>query len=220
MAVLTQLIPLALVVAWSPLKIIPAFLVVIGSPRPKVTSMAFLVASLTALALCTAIFVVEVPALLDRLDHKEIGLGPEARIGFGAALLALGVYVGVKRGGNFGAPKWVSRLTRITPRTAAVLGVMLTAANLKVMVMNAAAGSVIGAAALGLWKTVAAIGIYTTVAGSTLIIPVVGYLLAAEHVDRWSMSLRHWLGCHETAIATVGSLLLGFALLLSGLRGV
>jgi hypothetical protein len=97
---------------------------------------------------------------------------------------------------------------------------MLTAANLKVMVMNAAAGSAIGAAALGLWKTVAAIGIYTAVAGSTLIIPVVGYLLAAEHVDRWSMSLRHWLEHHQAAIATIGSLLLGFVLLLSGLRGV
>jgi Sap, sulfolipid-1-addressing protein len=219
-AVLTQLIPLALVVAWSPLKIIPAFLLVISSPRPKVASTAFLVASLTTLALCTAIFVIEVPSLLNRLGHKQIGWGPEARIGLGAALLAIGVYVGVKRRGNFGAPNWVSKLTRITPRAAAVLGVMLTVANLKVMVMNAAAGSAIGTAALGVWKTGAAIGIYTAVAGSTLIIPVVGYLLAAERVDRWSVPLRRWLDRHQAAMATIGSILLGFTLMLSGLCGV
>jgi hypothetical protein len=101
-----------------------------------------------------------------------------------------------------------------------VLGVVLTVTNLKVMVMNAAAGFAIGTAVLGVWETGVAIGIYTAVAGSTLIIPVVGYLVAAERVDRWSVSLRHWLDRHQAAMATIGSILLGCTLMLSGLRGV
>ena len=59
---LTELIPLALVVALSPLSIIPAVLV-LHTPRPKPTGLAFLVGWVVGLAVLTAIFV-EVSSLL------------------------------------------------------------------------------------------------------------------------------------------------------------
>src|SRR5258708_6553995 len=53
---LTELIPLALVIALSPLSIIPAVLV-LHTPRPRPTGLAFLLGWLVALAILTAIFV-------------------------------------------------------------------------------------------------------------------------------------------------------------------
>ena len=54
-SVLTELIPLALVVALSPLSIIPAVLV-LHTPRPRPTGLAFLAGWLVGLAALTAIF--------------------------------------------------------------------------------------------------------------------------------------------------------------------
>ena len=62
--VLAALIPLALVVALSPLSIIPAVVLVLHSPHPRRTGLAFLLGWLAGLAGVTAIFV-GVPRLLD-----------------------------------------------------------------------------------------------------------------------------------------------------------
>ena len=59
---LAELIPLALVVALSPLSIIPAVLV-LHSPRPRPTGLAFLAGWLIGLAVLTQIFI-EVSSLL------------------------------------------------------------------------------------------------------------------------------------------------------------
>src|ERR1700752_1688886 len=55
-SVLTELIPLATVIALSPFSIIPAVLV-LHTPRPKPTGLAFLVGWLVGLSALTAIFI-------------------------------------------------------------------------------------------------------------------------------------------------------------------
>lgn len=217
---LTQLVPLALVVAWSPVKIVPAFIVVINSPRPKAASLAFLLASLAALALCTAVFAIEVPGVLHGLDDLHLGWGPFTRIGAGVAFLVLGGYVWRKRQSRVRAPDWVSKLAHITPAVAGVLGVVLTVTNLKVMAATAAAGMTIGTAALDPWGIAAAIGIYTAVAGSTLMVAVIGYLLAAERVDRWAASLRRWIQRNQGPLTAILLSLVGFTLVSTGVASV
>ena len=66
---LTELIPLALVVALSPLSIIPAVLV-LHTPRPRPTGLAFLAGWLIGLAALTAVFI-EVSSLLGGLDTSH-----------------------------------------------------------------------------------------------------------------------------------------------------
>ena len=70
---LTELIPLALVVALSPLSIIPAVLV-LHTPRPKPAGLAFLAGWLVGLAALTSIFV-EVSNLLGGLGNKPPPVG-------------------------------------------------------------------------------------------------------------------------------------------------
>ena len=86
---LTELIPLALVVALSPLSIIPAVLV-LHTPRPRPTGLAFLAGWLIGLAVLTAVFV-EVSSLLGGLD-KPPRWASWVRIIVGAALIVFGLY--------------------------------------------------------------------------------------------------------------------------------
>ena len=90
-SVLTELIPLALVVALSPLTIIPAVLV-LHTPRPKPTGLAFMTGWLVGLAALTALFVA-VSNLLGGLDHKPPSWASWLRIVIGAALV--GTFLGV-----------------------------------------------------------------------------------------------------------------------------
>lgn len=87
---LTELIPLALVVAMSPLSIIPAVLV-LHTPRPGPTGLAFLAGWLVGLGVLTAIFL-RVSSLLGGLGNKPPGWASWLRIAVGAALIVFGVY--------------------------------------------------------------------------------------------------------------------------------
>src|SRR3954467_2877173 len=87
---LTELIPLALVVALSPLSIIPAVLV-LHTRRPRPTGLAFLAGWLIGLTALTAIFL-EVSSLLGGLGDKPPGWASWLRIVVGAALSVFGIY--------------------------------------------------------------------------------------------------------------------------------
>ncbi len=70
-SVLAELIPLAMVVALSPLSIIPAVLV-LHTPRPRPAGLAFLAGWLIGLTALTAIFV-GVSGLFGHLDEPRSG---------------------------------------------------------------------------------------------------------------------------------------------------
>src|SRR5215510_151908 len=88
-SVFAELIPLALVVALSPLSIIPAVLV-LHTPRPRPAGLAFLAGWLIGLAALTIVFV-EISGLFGDLG-KPAGWASWLRIVIGAALILFGVY--------------------------------------------------------------------------------------------------------------------------------
>uniref|UniRef100_UPI0032B2CCB6 GAP family protein n=1 Tax=uncultured Mycolicibacterium sp. TaxID=2320817 RepID=UPI0032B2CCB6 len=126
-SVLTELIPLALVVALSPLTIIPAVLV-LHTPRPKPTGLAFMTGWLVGLAALTALFVA-VSNLLGGLDHKPPSWASWLRIVIGAALVVFGVYRWATRHKSEHMPGWMSRMSTLTPAKAGVTAVVLTVLN-------------------------------------------------------------------------------------------
>ncbi|MGY4649332.1 apolipoprotein N-acyltransferase [Mycobacterium sp. URHB0021] len=105
---LIELIPLALVVAVSPLSIIPAVLV-LHTPRPKPTSLAFLAGWIFGLAALTAIFV-EVSSLLVGLD-KTPTWASWLRIVIGIALIVFGVFRWLTRKRSVHTPAWMNKIT-------------------------------------------------------------------------------------------------------------
>ena len=90
-AVLGQLIPLALVVAMSPLTIIPAIVLVLQSDRARPAGLAFMFGWLVGLAATTAVFV-QLPRLLDGINRPAPTWAAWVRIAVGIALLALALW--------------------------------------------------------------------------------------------------------------------------------
>ena len=147
-SVLIELIPLALVVALSPLSIIPAVLV-LHTPRPRPTGLAFLAGWLVGLAVLTAIFI-EVSDLIGGVGNKPPGWASWLRVVVGAALIVFGVYRWLTRKRSGHTPRWLQSMSKLTPLRAAGTAAVLTVANPKVLFICAAAGLAIGSAGLGI----------------------------------------------------------------------
>jgi len=90
-SVLAKLIPLALVVALSPITVIPAVLVM-HAPRPRPASMAFLGGWLVGLAALTAVFV-GASDLLGDLHKRPPTWVDGLRVVLGSALIAFGIFL-------------------------------------------------------------------------------------------------------------------------------
>ena len=215
---LAELIPLALVVALSPLSIIPAVLV-LHSPRPKAAGLAYLLGWVVGLAMLTAIFV-EVSSLLGGGLDQPPGWASWVRIAAGAALIAFGVYKWLTRGRSEHSPKWMNSFAKITPARAAVTATVLVVLNPKVLLMCVAAGLAIGTEGLG--RTGAALGIvyYVVIAASTVALPILAYAASGDRLDQPLTRLKDWMEAqHATLVAGI-LVVLGALVLYKGIHGL
>lgn len=212
--VLSTLVPLAIVVAISPLSIVPAVLLVLHTAHPKPTGVAFLVGWLAGLAAVAVVFV-ELPQVFGGLDRPVPAWANWARILIGIGLLAAGVWRWVTRAQA--APSTLSdSLARVPPGGAAALGFGLTIVNPKVLLMSAAAGFAIGTGGLSAPATSLSVLTYTGIAGSTAIVPIMAYLAAADRLDERLQRAKRWIERHQGALTAVVLLLVGLVLVSTG----
>jgi hypothetical protein len=218
-AVLGQLVPLALVVALSPLTIVPAIVLVLQSERARPTGLAFLSGWLLGLAATTAVFV-QLPRLLDGLSRPAPAWAAWVRIAVGIALVALGGWRWATRHRLTAQPAWLNRLGRMSPVGAAAIGVGLILVNPKVLVMNAASGLVIGTAGLGVTGTWLAVACYTVIAGSTVLVPILAYAIAGKRVDPQLERLKQWMERQHAVLMAGLFAFVGFLLVYTGIRAL
>jgi threonine/homoserine/homoserine lactone efflux protein len=216
-SVLTELIPLAMVVALSPLSIIPAVLV-LQTPRPRPTGLAFLGGWLLGLAALTAIFV-EVSNLFGQLD-KPPSWASWLRIVLGVALIIFGVYRWLKRGESEHSPKWMQSMGKLTPLRAGVAGVVLTAVNPKVLFICVAAGLAIGSAGLGQPEVWAAGIWYVVFAASTVALPILAYAASGSKLDPSLARLREWMERQHAVLVAGILVVIGLLVLYKGLHAL
>ncbi|MCW2687718.1 MAG: hypothetical protein JWR37_2608 [Mycobacterium sp.] len=216
-SVLTELIPLALVVALSPLSIIPAVLV-LHTPRPKPTGFAFLAGWLVGLAALTAIFVV-VSSLLGGLD-KAPRWASWLRIVVGVALIVFGISRWLTRKRSDHSPAWLRSLTTIGPGRALVTAAALVVINPKVLFICAAAGLAIGSAGLGSTGAWIAVLYYVAVAASTVAIPVLAVAVSGDRLDGPLARLKDWMEKHNAALVAVILVVIGLLVLYKGIHGL
>jgi threonine/homoserine/homoserine lactone efflux protein len=214
---LTELIPLALVIALSPLSIIPAVLV-LHTPRPRPTGLAFLLGWLVALAILTAIFV-EVSGLVGGLD-KPPPWASWLRIVVGAALIVFGTYRWLTRKRAAHVPKWMSSLTTITPSRAAVTAVILVVVNPKVLFICAAAGLAIGTEGLGRAGAYLAVVYFVAVASSTVALPVLAYAISGDRLHEPLTRLKDWMERQHAALVAAILIVIGILVLYKGIHGL
>lgn len=215
---LAELIPLALVVALSPLSIIPGVLV-LHSPRPRPTGLAFLAGWIVGLTAVTQVFV-EVSNVLGGGLDKAPSWASWVRIVAGAALIAFGAYKWLTRTRSEHSPKWMSSFAKITPGKALVTALVLVVVNPKVLFMCAAAGLAIGTEGLG--RGGAALGVlyYVAIAASTVALPVLAYAVSGDRLHQPLTRLKDWMEAQHAALVAGILIVLGLLVLYKGLHGL
>lgn len=214
---LTELVPLALVIALSPLSVIPAVLV-LQTPRPRPTGLAFLAGWLIGLAVLTVLFI-EASGLLGGLDRPP-SWASWVRVAVGAALVVFGGYRWFTRHRSAHAPGWMGRLTTLTPPRALVTAVVLTVVNPKVLLICAAAGVAIATEGLGRPGVYLGALYFVLFAGSTVALPILAYAASGDRLREPLTRLRDWMERQHAALVAAILVVLGVLLLYKGIHGL
>jgi hypothetical protein len=217
-SVLTTLIPLALVVAISPLSIIPAVLV-LQTPRPTPTGLTFLAGWLVGLAALTAIFVVSSDALGD-LRKSPPAWASWLRIVLGVALIGYGIYEWLNRRRRTRSPRWMRPFATLTPARAGLTGLVLVVIRIEVLTMCALAGLAIGGSDIDMAaKWILAI-IFVAVAASTVAIPVLAYAGAGDRLAEPMTRLKNWMERNNAALLAAILIVIGLMVLHNGVQAL
>ena len=216
-SVVPELIPLALVIALSPFSIIPGILV-LHTPRPRPTSMAFLAGWVLGIAAITAVFVSA--SDLSKRSENSPSWTPYVRVAIGIGLIAWGLYRWLTRNRSARTPAWMRSLTTIRPGRAFLTALVLTVANPKVLLICVASGAVIGTADLTGAQSSAALAMFIVIAASSVALPALGYLVAGERLDEPLNKLKTWMEDNHAALIGAILILIGLALLYKGIHAL
>jgi hypothetical protein len=218
-SVLSTLIPLALVIAVSPLSIIPAVLV-LHAPQPRPSGLAFLGGWLLGLVAQTALFV-SASGALGGMHHKSPPTWASwLRVVLGSALILFGIYRWVTRHRQTESPKWMRSFSTMRPRRAAITGVVLTVVRVEVLLMCLAAGLAIGTNGLDDVDKLTAGAVFVAVSASTVAIPILAYVAAGHRLDDLLERVRDWMEKNNAALLAAILLLIGAMVLHNGIRAL
>jgi hypothetical protein len=217
--VLTKLIPLGLVVALSPITVIPAVLV-LHAPRPRPAGLAFLAGWVLGLVALTAAFT-EASGLLE-------GLRPQTpppwvswlRVVFGLALIGYGLFSWFTRHRHTKTPGWLRTFSKLTPLRAALTGAALAPLRPEVLILSAAAGLAIGTERLRVPAAVTVGAIFVVISASTVAIPILAFVGAGDRLDDALERLKAWMEKNHGAMMAVILVVIGLIVLYNGIHAL
>lgn len=217
-AALTTLIPLALVVALSPLTVIPAVLV-LHTPRPRPTGLAFLGGWVAGLIALTLVFI-EASSLAGGEQHTRPAWISWVRVLLGAALIVFGVYRFLTRHRHTEQPRWMRPFAKLTPGRAGVTGLAVAVVRPEVLVLVATAGLEIGAGGLSAADSWISGVLFIAVAASTVAIPVLAYAFAGERLDPTMARIKYWMDRNQGAMEAVVLVVIGLMVIEKGINAL
>lgn len=215
---LPELIPLALVIALSPLTVIPAVLV-LSSPRPRATGLAFLAGWLAALTALTALSVA-LSGLLGGLHKTPPPWASWLRVVAGAVLIGFGGYQWLTRDRHRDMPRWLRSFTTMTPARAGVTALALAVARPEVLFTAAAAGLAVGSAGVGRAEAWTAAAFFVAVAASSVALPVLAYAVVGDRLDATLSRLRTWMEQQHAAMLAAVLILIGLMVVYKGIHSL
>ena len=216
-SVLTKLIPLGLVIALSPITVIPAVLV-LHAPRPRPAGLAFLAGWVLGLVGLTAVFV-GASDLLGGLHQAPPRWASWLRVLLGSALIVFGIYSWLTRHRHTKTPAWLRSFTKLTPVRAGATGAVLVIRP-EVLILSAAAGLAIGTGGLsvaGAWTSGA---VFVVVSASTVAIPILGYVAAGDRLDDALERLKVWMEENHGAMMAVILVVIGLIVFYNGVHAL
>jgi hypothetical protein len=217
-SVLTSLAALALVIAVSPITVIPAVLV-LHAPRARPAGLAFLCGWVLGLAAVTAAFVAS-SGLLGNLRKTPPTWASWLRVALGSALIAFGVYRWLTRNRQSSMPGWMRSFSRLTPVRAGLTGAALVVVRPEVLILCAAAGLAIGSSTLSVASGFTAVAFFVIVSASTVAIPILAYVGAGDRLDDALERLKAWMEQNHGAMMAVILVLIGLMVVYNGIHAL
>jgi hypothetical protein len=217
-SVLTGLVPLALVIAISPLSIIPAVLV-LQAPRPRPSSLAFLAGWLFGLAALTALFVAG-SGVLGGMHKSPPTWASWLRLALGSALIVFGIYRWLTRHRHTESPAWMRSFATISPTRAGITGLALVVVRFEVLVMCLVAGLAIGTSQLSVAGELICAAFFVAVSASTVATPVLAYAAAGHRLDDTLARLKDWMEKNNAALLAAILVLIGLMVLYNGIQAL
>lgn len=218
-ATIGGMLPLALGIAISPIPVIAAILMLL-SPKARVTSVGFLLGWVAGIIVAVTVFTLLSSTLPEQDPNATKPVQGVIKLLLGAGLLVLAVGQWRKRpkeGEVAVLPQWMQAIDKLTFIATLGLGFLLSAVNPKNLIMAAGAGLDIGGAQLSVVEIVAVVAIFTVIAASTVLVPVLGYLFAADKLRGPLDALRGWLGKENALIMALLLLVIGVTMIGKGI---
>lgn len=220
--VVGEVLPYALAVAISPIPIIAVVLTLL-SPKAEAASVGLLTGWVAGIVVTVTLFILVSEMLPeDRSDGSMPILGT-IQIALGAAFLFMAIRQWrsrPKKGMEVTLPTWMQAIDKASMMSAAVIGFLLSAVNPVNMLMLVSAGLTIGSSELRGGSLAIFVALFVAIAASTVVIPVIGYLLAARTLARPLELLRGWLARYNAIIVALLLLVIGLGMVLQGLASL
>ena len=215
------LLPLAVVVAISPVPIIAVILMLLA-PKARGTGPGFLVGWVLGIAGVTTVVLVLTGPDLGRGSGSSSAVSWVGLV-LGVVLLLLAVRQWWSRpgpGAQPGVPRWMAAMDRFTPVRAGGLGLVLSAFNPKALPACVLAGAAIAGGGLSSAEATWSVVVFTGIAASTVAVPVLAHLVARRRMAGPLEALRTWLTVHSAVVTATLLLVIGVVLIVQGLGGV
>ena len=218
-SVIGEILPLAVGIAISPIPIIAVILMLL-SPRAKGASVGFMIGWVAGIVVAIVVFTL-LSSVIPQRSSGGLSAGGVIKIIFGVLLLFLAFRQWRGRpakGEQATMPKWMSAIDSMTAAKALGLGFLLAAVNPKNLLMAASAGLIVGGSGLGFGRGLTlVIIIFVLLAACTVVILVIGYLIASARSAGPLDRLRGWLVENNSTIMAVLLLVIGVAVIGKGI---
>ena len=214
-AAIGQILGLAVGVAISPVPII-ATILMLFSNRAKSNSVAFLLGWIVGLvAVATIVLLIG----FEGSDGSSDVAG-WVKVVIGVVFLLLAVKQWRNRphdGEQPPMPAWMASIDDFTAVKSFGLAALLSGVNPKNLALRIAAGSSVGAAGLTGTEEAVVVIVYVLIASCTLMVPVVGYLIAGDRMRPTLDSMKAWLLVNNGVVMAVLFAVLGAKVLGDGI---
>jgi Na+/phosphate symporter len=215
-AAIGQILAAAVGVAISPVPIIAVILMLFSNHAAR-NSLSFLVGWLVGL---TAVGLIVLSLNLQDSGGGESDSSGTTKIVIGAIFLLLGVRqwrTRPRHGEEAATPAWMAAIDDFSAVKSCGLGILLSAVNPKNLGLTIAAALSISGAGLSGSEEVAVMLIFVLIGSLTIIVPVVGYLVARDRAQGALDSMKAWLIANNHTVMTILFLILGAKLLGDGI---
>lgn len=214
-----EALPLALGILISPIPIIATILMLLA-PQARSASVGFMLGWLAGIVVALVVFVLLSGLIPEQNDDASRPVSGVVKIVLGLLMLLIASRQWRGRpheGEEPPLPGWMAAIDKMTSAKAIGLGFALAAVNPKNLLMAAGAGVLVGTASLSTGEVAVVVAVFTVIAGASVMVPVVGYLVARDKMSGPLQSLRVWLVHNNATVMAVLLLVIGVTMIGKGI---